>query len=369
MRRIADPDHSLHTARECMRDGRLDEAIALLTRISHASPGNVAALVELAQAYQLGDRYDAARFVFERAVEQSCGDAIVRLRLAHLLELDARPEEALLQTFRALADAQRKGITLDRGSDTRELTAHARDFVKLHRRAWFGRVLAPLRARDPVANWKRVDDTLAVYLRERTAIPADARQRAGFMFVPDLPSSPLVAFDQFDWNLDDAARSIRAVRDEIDACSGADGTMVVFHRGITHFHARMHTPRLIAAFEALPLARVPNHAPDCEVATLAPHARTQRYFGLTNSRCRVAVNVGDAPLEVGVANESRILAPGQVLAFDATFGVEFANRASVAARMVAMDVWHPDLSATERSGLTALIAAAVAFDTRVMELP
>jgi aspartate beta-hydroxylase len=356
----------LARARQLARTGHLDEAVSLLTHLSHADPNDAAILIELGLAYQSGERYDAARFVFERAIEASGGDAVARLHFGRLLEVDDRPEQAMLQNFRALMQVQQTRRPLD--AREREMAEHADRFVQSQRRAWFDRAVSGLRAARSDARWDRVDAALAVYLRERPMPTIDSRRRAGFMFVPDLESSPFPSDARVATCLSDSA-AITSLRDEIDAICGTASSIVVFERGIAHYAARTKAPHLIAALNALPLAHVANHAPDCEIVTLPPNASTQRLFGAANSRWRIIVNLGKSPLQASVGGESRSVNAGASLALDATFGVEYANTAARSVRFIVFDVWHPDLSSAEREALAALMSAAVMLDTQVMDLP
>ena len=356
----------LARARQLARSGHLDEAVSLLTRLSHADPNDAAVLIELGLAYLSGERYDAARFVFERAIEASGGDPVARLHFGRLLEIDDRVDQALLQNFRALMQLQQTRRQLD--ASERAMAEHADRFVQSHRREWFDRAVAGLRSAHTRARWDRVDTALAIYLRERRMPTIDARRRAGFMFVPDLDSSPFPSDTRLSSCLSESA-SLIALRSEIDAVCGDSASLVVYQRGIAHYAARTKAPRLIAALNALPLARVANHAPDCEIVTLPPNASTQKSFGPANTRWRVVVTLGVVPLRINVGGEMRIVDTGMSLAFDATFGVEYTNAVAQPARFIVFDVWHPDLSSVEREALAALMSAAVMFDTQVMDLP
>jgi aspartate beta-hydroxylase len=364
-------------ARAALARADAGSAIALLSRAAKLEPDNNDALTELGLAYRQAQRYDAARYVLERAVLQGAGrNPSARLILAQVLELDERPELALLHYCRSLMEAQRIPAWRESASaELRALSEHAQRLTVDGRNAWFARVLDPLRAKAPSHAFARIDGALAIYLHAAPLRLADPQQVAGFMYVPDLPASRFPAMERFDF-LVRAGAAIAPLRDEVDACLAAGPasqgtrTLAVMSRGNTHGEARRCAPRLLAALAALPLARVRNHGPDCEILALDAGAALPPMQGRTNSRCRILVNLADsALLRVQVGNEACELAPAQGLALDPSFRYQIGNSGAAPARALIFDVWHPDLSVLEQQALSALFVAAVDFDTRLMELP
>jgi len=347
--------------------------VALLSRASRADPDNAGLLLELGLAYRDGERPDAARYVLERAVALG-GDPGARLMLAHVLELDERPEPALLQYCRALADAQRtRWPGAAAATATGELVLRAEAYVRNGRRAWFDAALHALRERHGGARWDRVDDALAMYLHERDVPPGGAERPRGFLFVPRLATARHLDASRFDWPIARAAGLIAPLAEEVDGCLGGvgerPGRLPILLRGIPQYEAR-RAPRLVAALTQLPLVHIANHAPDAEIVQVPAGARIPPHVGGMNSRCRIIVNLAySVPMGISVGGEGRSLAPGEVLAFDPGSGVEYASLAPAQARAVVFDAWHPDLSSVEREALSALILAAIEFDTRMQELP
>jgi aspartate beta-hydroxylase len=119
----------------------------------------------------------------------------------------------------------------------------------------------------------------------------------------------------------------------------------------------------------LPLAQVPHHAPDVEIIALAGLATLPRHYGRSNSHCSILFNPAQsAAFEVSVGGERRVLNTGQTLVLDGSFGVEYANSGGRPVRALRVEAWHPDLSESEQQALSALITAAVDFDTRLQDL-
>ncbi len=352
--------------------GDQSDAVNLLSRAARADPANVDILVQLGICYRAAERFDAARYVLERAVRLAAGrNALARLTLANLLELDQRPELALLHYFLALREVRQTG-------NFGPLVEHAERYVATGRRAWFERAL---RQRDPGATgWRdRVDRALAMYLGGHAPQLADARQQAGFMYLPDLSTSCFLDAAGFAW-LDRAAGLIAPCIGEMDACiessaAGSPGVAAhasrvsVFQRGVLQYEARRHAPRLQRVLAELPLARVPHHAPDVEIISLRGGARLPRHYGRTNWRCWAILNPADsAGFEVIVAGESRSLGAGGTMVLDGSFGVEYANGGQRSARALVVEAWHPGVAESEQQALCALTAAAVDFDIALQEL-
>jgi len=355
-------------------------AIALLSRAANAEPHNPGIPLELGLAYRAAERFDAARYVLERAVELGRGDPTPRLLLANVLELDQRRDVALLHYFRAIIEARQAGRwngDADTDPSLRELVAHARRFAIDGRRAMLLRSFEERRAAEPQARWDRVEAALAIYLGERAAAPADPRQQPGFMFVPGIETGPFIAAGRFAWAVADGVAPLLALGEEPGACLAAatpraDGiaTAPLLVRGVARASLRRAAPRLHAALAALPLARVLNHGPDSELISLAAGARARGKTGGANSRCRIVVNLVDsAPLVVDVAGESRALDPGRHLAIDPCFAHAYACAGPGVARLLWFDVSHPDLATGEQQAIADLIERAVDFETRVMDLP
>jgi aspartate beta-hydroxylase len=356
-------------------------AVNLLSRAAKVNPADFDILVQLGAVYRTVEQFDAARYVLERAVRLAAGrSAYVRLVLANLLELDQRPDLALLHYFLALREAQklrRWGIHDKDAAGLGALVEHARQYVARGRRACFEEPLQLLRRDAAGQRWDRIDEALAMYLEGRAPVLADLRQRPGFMYVPKINTACFLDNAQFGW-LDRGAALIAACLGEIDACVAASAAsnppaagegrrISVLHGGVLQYEARQCAAQLQRVLAGLPLAQAPHHAPDVEIiapggSRLAPH------YGRSNSRCSVVFNpAGSAAFEVIVGGEKRVLNAGQTLVLDGSFGVEYVNLGG-RPRAVSVEAWHPDLSRPEQQALCALIAAAVDFDSRLQDL-
>ncbi len=375
------------------------KAVAMLSRAAHANRNDTGVLLELGVAYRSARRMDEARSVFERALESSQDrSTTARLLLANVYELDGRPEMALLHYFRAILDAQANGEWLsDSTTDPglRQLVKHAMRYVDAGRHDLFGKALEPFRRSINAARLGRIDTALAIYLRERVEIPADPRQQPTFLYIPDPGASCFLDTAALDWLADWSARAA-SLDGEALACIGNPGeedtfftpfslnTMTatfatpkppigerripLYQRGIFQDAMRARAPQLSGMLDSAPLARIPNYTPDVEILAFPSETGTPTLRGRSNAVCTIVVGfAGSAPLRVTVGGEPRQLHAGQALAFDPSFGFEYAA-GDAPVRALSFEVWNPGLSPLERDALTALTAAVVEFDSRLQEL-
>jgi len=384
-------------AKAAMARGDIGAAIEWLNRTAAIDRNDIGVLMELGVAYRIADRFDASRYVFERALELSEGrNTTARLLLANVLELDERPELALIQYFRAILDAQRTGHWLDDNSTQegiRLLVQHAMQYVFEGRQAWFNGVLERFREEMPSAELGRIDRALAIYLHDSNERPADPRQRPTMLYVPDLDAAPIIGLSRFDW-LAACTTCIATTSTEIDTClalhdkpsvsafnlgmvkddEAVDSESVlsrvrriaIYHHGIPLEGIRQQAPQLLAAMVNMPLVRIPQHSPDAEIIAIGPAMQASTPFGRSNSRCGIVIALpGSAPIDITIGGELHGLQEGEALVFDSSFGVEYSNGGDSEARLLASEIWHPDLTPFEREALTALTIAIVDFDTKL----
>jgi Tfp pilus assembly protein PilF len=118
------------------RQGRLEEAAALLRRAHEADPGNVAALVNLGNALSALGRHAEAAALYGQALAIEPGRAGTLVNLGNALQAQDRPLEAIELYDRALALAPRLAQAHNnRGNALRALNRHAEAI------AAFGRAL------------------------------------------------------------------------------------------------------------------------------------------------------------------------------------------------------------------------------------
>lgn len=403
---VTDPEHVpalRFLAGAALRSGAAGEAIDLLNRAAQVNRNDAGTLMELGVAYRVADRMDAARAVLERALELGGGrDTAIRLLLANVLELDQRPELALLQYFRAILDAQQAGHWLADSTTPpalRPLVNHAMGYVRDGRRALFNHTLPGSHGPNAANALGRIDRALASYLRDRHEPPADPRQRPTLLYVPDLGTSPQPTLVQRDWLTTLLAR-VATTGAEIETClrwasrapptalpsllptdaanPQADNAVptppgarhaVIYRCGTVPDATRRHAPQLLAAIAAAPLMRIPRYAPDVALIAVPAAVRTATTYSRSNAGCSVVVGLpGSGDIEVTIGTDKHRLQAGDAITGDGSYGIGYANPGAAEARVLVFDIWHPGLGTAEQQALTALLAAIVDFDTQLQEL-
>jgi aspartyl/asparaginyl beta-hydroxylase (cupin superfamily) len=114
-------------------------------------------------------------------------------------------------------------------------------------------------------------------------------------------------------------------------------------------------PVTMAALQSLDLPDCVGNSPEAFFSTLAPGTHIPPHHGLANFKltAHLALHVPrDCAISVG--GQTRTWHPGQCLFFDDSFVHEAWNRSSQHRTVLIFDVWHPALTAIERSALTRL---------------
>ncbi len=118
-----------------------------------------------------------------------------------------------------------------------------------------------------------------------------------------------------------------------------------------------------ALLDSLPLAYIPDHAPEVcfSILTLGTHILPHR--GVTNARIVVHLPLivpADCALSVG--GEVHAWQEGRCVAFDDTFEHEAWNRSAQTRAVLILDTWNPYLSAEECAVISDVIVAIGAFN-------
>lgn len=377
--------------------GNAGEAVALLSRAVQADRSDTGALLELGMAYRNAQRMDEARSVLQLALEQGHGRNITaRLMLANVLELDARPDVALLNYLRAIIDAQSSGQWIDAATTEpglQNMVLHAMQYVVTHRRKLFDEALVPITKGIDVTRLSRIDAALANYLGEQPMPQASTDRRPTFLFLPDLGSERFLDNGLFDWlgtwssqltpldaeaiacldgaNLGDEPAPLFSLKSMADRGhpAAAPRWAVLCQHGAFQDAVRQHAPRILELLDAAPLVRVPDYAPDVAVLELPPATRTPARYGRSNAFCTVVVAFSEsASLRVTVDGKTRLLQSEGSLVLDPSFEFSLTATGAAPARAIILDVWNPKVTSIERDALAALATTAVAFDQRLQDL-
>ncbi|MGE5563439.1 MAG: aspartyl/asparaginyl beta-hydroxylase domain-containing protein [Bacillota bacterium] len=123
-------------------------------------------------------------------------------------------------------------------------------------------------------------------------------------------------------------------------------------------------PRTVEALEKVPLSNIGQRTPAALFSRLEPGAHIPPHSGMLN--CRLICHL---PLIVPqgcwfrVGNETREWEEGKLLIFDDSMEHEAKNPTGELRIILLFDIWRPELTATERSAISAIFDAIDNFQT------
>jgi aspartyl/asparaginyl beta-hydroxylase (cupin superfamily) len=119
-----------------------------------------------------------------------------------------------------------------------------------------------------------------------------------------------------------------------------------------------HCPRAMELLAKLPQPQVPGASPNAMFSLLAPQTRIPPHVGISNTRlvCHLPLIVPEG-CWFRVGAETRYWQHGKAFVFDDTMEHEAFNPSDQLRIVFIFDVWHPDLTPTERDAVGALIGS------------
>jgi aspartate beta-hydroxylase len=373
-----------------LRSGRPRRALDLLGRAIKVDDRDAPTQFHLARAHEAVGDLAAALAAYECALRLKPEFHLARLHRAAALERAGESRAALVNFARALREAQHEGRWTSSATTPQALRAlveHAARVVRNGRHELFFGLLEPLAQRFGRESLTRVERCLRIHLVEEPAEYPDARQQPTFLYFPGLSARPYLDRSLFPWIAALEAQT-GVIRDELLGVLGSDaGRERVFTsdaleqqnlRGLaeppswTGYYFYRHgerregncagCPQTIRALDALPLARVPAHAPEVLFSVFTPGTQLLAHRGVTNTRL-----VGHLPLIVpencalSVGGEVHEWQEGRVVVFDDTYEHEAWNRSSRTRVVLIFDLWHPGLTEVERLAVSELVVALGEF--------
>ena len=117
-----------------------------------------------------------------------------------------------------------------------------------------------------------------------------------------------------------------------------------------------YCPRTMALLDKLPQPKIAGSGPNAMFSLLAPRTRIPPHVGVNNARlvCHLPLIVPEG-CWFRVGAQTRQWNVGEALVFDDTIEHEAMNDSDALRVVFIFDVWHPDLSDTEREAVAALI--------------
>ena len=119
-----------------------------------------------------------------------------------------------------------------------------------------------------------------------------------------------------------------------------------------------HCPQTMSFLSELPQPRIPGASPNAMFSLLAPKTTIPPHVGISNSRlvCHLPLIVPEG-CWFRVGAQKRFWNPAEAFVFDDTIEHEASNPTNELRVLFIFDIWHPDLSATERDAVAALIGS------------
>jgi aspartate beta-hydroxylase len=398
-RRVLDVDAASTEALNFLAMCRLAQqqpaaAVELLERARAAAPHDAETHKSLGLAYRAGGDLARGAQALAEAVRLDPDYFVARLHLGVTLEALGRADDAVMQLFRAVRQAQAQHRWLDEATTPpglRTTVLAAMRSIDEGRRRLFAASIAPLRARYGAAALTRVEQALAIYLGEVAPNRPDARQRPLFLFFPGIASQPYYDRAQFPW-LAALERETGAIRTELvnmlaadrgfepflrvdsnadldDYLRGPDGRhawqgFFFYRHGERRDDNAARCPHTAQVLDALPIVRIREHAPEVLFSVLTPGAHILPHHGVTNTRLVTHLPLvvpPDCALRVGGIDHA--WEEGRCVVFDDTYEHEAWNRSDRTRVVLILDTWHPDLTEVERAAVTDLVEAIGQFNS------
>lgn len=239
---------------------------------------------------------------------------------------------------------------------------------------------------------KGIREALAAVLDKATPRYADPRQRPGFLYYPGLETLPFFPTHRFAWvdaveaASTDILRELKMVMTQqqndlhayVHVPAGKDpaqwqtlnqslqwSAYHLIRDGEPLPEHTRHCPATMAAMQSVPLVDVPRHAPEVFFSVLQPDTHIPPHYGLSNYKLAVHLPLIIPPdCAIRVSTQMHHWQPGKVVVFDDSFEHEAWNRSGQLRVVLIFEIWHPQLSAGERTAIRTAIATLLQFNQR-----
>lgn len=319
-----------------------------------------------------------------RALSVDPMDLLALMLRADLLERQGRRHEAAT-AYGAVVSVAPPAERLH--PDLRPALTRALEFRAAYTRefgAFLDEYLQPQLSTHRESDLERFRDALDMFLGRKRRYES---QSAIFHY-PHLPAIEFFERAQFRW-LDAIEAATDAIRDEfVEVLKGEEGftPYITYPADVPHnqwtelnnsprwsaFHlykmgAKVEAnagrcPLTMKALEGAPQPVQPGRTPSAMFSLLKPRTRIPPHNGVTNTRLVVHLPLIVPPgCGFRVGNKTREWIPGKAWVFDDTIEHEAWNDSDKLRVVLIFDIWHPHLTAAERSLVTALAAGLDRF--------
>jgi len=368
--------------------GQHVQALELLRQSVAVQVDNAETQANLGRVHAARGEFYAALAAYDHAVSLEPDYVVAWLERGRLLELRGQQRAAVTSYLRAINQAQAHGQWVSESSTPPPLRAavlHAIRFAWEGRRVLFAGVLDRLRERFGTGEIERIEQGLRCHFGEAQPHFPDPRQSPTFLYVPGLPPQPYLDRALLPW-MEELEAHTTEVRAELEAVlaaaqplepflrhhtaaetaaylggsAGAQWNAYDFYRhGDRYDEHCARCPGTAALLDAMPLARIREHAPEALFSVLSPGAHILPHRGVTNARLVAHLPLivpPDCALRVG--GEEHVWQQGRAVVFDDTYEHEAWNRSDATRVVMLLDGWNPHLSEHERAMICRLFAAS-----------
>jgi tetratricopeptide (TPR) repeat protein len=368
-------------AARCFEKGELTAAAAYMQRFIAVDPANLEAYRALGVVLETLGRVDEAVTVLRQAYLRQPTDPKTLLFLGAALA-KAGQSEASAAAGSMLEATQPEMLQLDRlgGGDAfatersaRLRHALARFYAQLRSDA-----VEEAKRAEPAADFSRVS---AAVWRPIFASGTSERRRPAFFYVPQLADAPWLEPESFEWAADLEAAAPELAK-EVAECLNvdADGLPYIekneqdetwrslagrtdwsavhfWNDAVPNEPALAHFPKVRAALERLPLVTSGGVPVEAFLSILKPRTHIPPHFGNANHRLTVHLPlIVPAGCGVKVGGEARETRFGRLMIFDDSYEHSAWNDNEAARVVLIFEIWHPALSAAERTAVAGLLS-------------
>jgi len=389
------PEHPLvlhERARRSLATGDAPRARVLLERAVALAPAHLPFWLSLAAVLRaLGLREEELR-VLERALALDATHLVVLLQKAALLDLMNKPRAAAAVYGHAL-QVLAPGTALPPAVEAH--VRHAEQRVRENAAVLAALVeaqVASIKQADPGSH-RRFERCLDHVLGGRRIY----RPEPTAMLFPYLSNYEYYDRELFPW-LQSLEAASGAIREELLAVMSGDDAgiepYIAFVEGLplrqwrelnhsrrwsAYFlwnqgkRAEAHLarcPRTAAALAAVPQVDIAARAPTAFFSILDAHTHIPPHTGITNTRLTVHLPLIVPPgCRFRVGGETREWRVGEAWVFDDTIEHEAWNDSDVPRAILIFDVWHPELTSTERDLVRGAVAVLADYHSAEGEIP
>jgi aspartyl/asparaginyl beta-hydroxylase (cupin superfamily) len=366
-------------AEQAVASGDLRHAAALLTRAAESRPQDADLWVKVAALQRGAGNPGAALAALHRALAVSPLDFTTLLMRASLLQSTGHPEAG---------QAWGHALAQKPQGDLPPQIATAVAEGEKHHAAWVEAREERLKAAMAAAEQSADDEERQRIRRFRDNAVGRTkpfRSTPTHFHFPELAQREFHPRRLFPW-LDELEQATETIVEELRAVMAAERTELVpyiqydehlplaqwkplnrnpdwtaihlWRNGERVEANARHCPGTLKLLQGFPQPEVRGSGPNAMFSLLAPGTRIPAHVGVSNARlvCHLPLIVPEG-CWFRVGGETRYWQRGEAFVFDDTIEHEALNPSDELRIVFIFDIWHPDLTATEREAVAALIGS------------